>query len=126
VTVALIEASPVAFAVTRPEADTAATFVLSLAQVAVLVRFSFVPFDIVAVAVSWAVAPFSVKLFVPVTATLDTVTWVVVGCEGFEDSLLEHADIKRRDAHTPTATRVRCIGCLLYGKTVLHSNRWYG
>jgi hypothetical protein len=57
-TVALIEVSPVAFAVTSPDADTLATEALSLAHVAVLVRFSVVPFDSVAVAVSWAVAPF--------------------------------------------------------------------
>ena len=126
-TVALIEASPVAFAVTSPCADTLATEALSLAQVAVLVRSSFVPFDIVAIAVSWAVAPFSVKLLVPVTATVETVTAVDGdGCEGFDESLFEHANMKTRDAHTPTATWVRCIGCLLYGKTVLHSNRWYG
>jgi hypothetical protein len=79
-TVALIEVSPVAFAVTSPDADTLATEALSLAHVAVLVRFSVVPFDRVAVAVSWAVAPFSVKLLVPVRATLDTVTGV--GVEG--------------------------------------------
>jgi len=78
-TVALIEASPVALAVTSPDADTLATDALSLAHVAVLLRFSVVPFDIVAVAVSWAVAPFSVKLLVPVRATLDTVTGVGVG-----------------------------------------------
>ena len=60
-----------------PWDDTMATTVLSLCHVAVLVRSSVVPFDKVALAVNCARPPGSVKLEVPVTATL-----VMVGAAG--------------------------------------------
>jgi hypothetical protein len=78
--------SPSCAAVTRPWPLTVATTVLSDCHVAVAVLSSVVPFESVAIAVNYAVAPRSVNVDVPLTVTPVTVGAaggiVVVGVTG--------------------------------------------
>ena len=71
-TVALIDASPDARIVTRPDDDTLATVVFDDCHVAVLVRSSVAPFESVAIAVNCD-CPVATKLDAPDTLTLATV-----------------------------------------------------